>query len=102
MSRAENLTRRLAIAIREAEDADRVWRSTMALDVRLDSERETMLAARRLHAVWQQREQAHARVREFERRIAAGSRRPRFDRMQTGRSFLAWHARRRLQRNAIG
>ena len=101
MSRTEHLQRRLAIAVREAEDADRVWRATMELDIRLDSEREMMLAARRLHAVWQERECAHARVRELERRMADGARRPRIDRLQSGGSFLAWHARRRVQRSTV-
>ena len=101
MSRAEHLRRRLAIAIREAEDADRVWRATMELDVRLDSDRDTMLAARRLHAVWQERERAHARVRELQRRIDAGPRGPRIDRLQSRGSFLAWHTRRRLQRDDV-
>ena len=73
----------------------------MALDVRLDSERETMLAARRLHAVWQEREHAHARARELERLIANGGGRSRRERLQSGGSFLAWHARRRVQRNTV-
>ena len=101
MSRAENLKRRLAIAVREAEDADRVWRATMELDVQPVGDRETLLAARRLHAVWQEREQAHARVRELDRLIAAGGQRSRLQRLQTSGSFLAWHARRRVQRNAV-
>ena len=101
MNRAENLKRRLAIAVREAEDADRVWRATMELDVQPVGDRETLLAARRLHAVWQEREYAHSRVREFERLIATGSRRSRLERLQSGGSFLAWHARRRVQRNTV-
>ena len=87
--------------MREAQDADRVWRATMALDVQPVGERETWLAARRLHAVWQEREHARARVRELERLIAAGGRQPRLQRLQSSGSFLAWHARRRVQRNTV-
>ena len=87
--------------MREAEDADRVWRATMGLDVQPVGGRETLLAARRLHAVWQEREQAHARVRELEHLIARGDRRSRLERLQSGGSFLAWHARRRLRSSSL-
>ena len=72
----------------------------MALDVPVDDEREVVQAARRLHVVWQEREAAYARVRELELMVAAGGRRSRRGRLQQGTSFLAWHARRRLQRTS--
>ena len=100
MSKTERWKQRLVIAIREAEDADRIWRTTMALDVPLDDEREVEQAARRLHAVWQEREWARARVRELERLIASEGKRARLSDLSNTRSFLAWHARRRLERNS--
>lgn len=83
--------------MREAEDADRVWRATMALHVRAADEHQVLVAARRLHAVWQEREFAHHRVRDLESALASGMRRGRLTRLRATASFLAWHARRRLQ-----
>lgn len=101
MRRTEYLNRRLAIAIREAEDADRIWRRTMELPVAVDDERQLEQAARRLHAVWQEREWALARVAEL--RALVNPDRPavsRLARVQRRASFLRWHAGRRAPRSA--
>ena len=77
MRKIEHLNRRLMVARRECEDADRVWRVTMALDAPPADEPGDVLVARRLHAVWQEREAARERVVELQRRLdAATTRRP--------------------------
>lgn len=97
----EYFHRRLAIAIREAEDADRIWRRTMELPVAGDDERQLEQAARRLHAVWQEREWALARVAELramvDPQLPSASR---LARVQRRASFLRWHAGRRMARSA--
>ncbi len=87
MRKVDYLNRRLVIALREADDADRVWRATMDLDAAQSSEAGAIMTARRLHAVWQEREAARERVADLQRRLdAARSRRP---------LSSAWHWRRR-------
>lgn len=77
MRKIEHLNRRLAIALRECEDADRVWMATMALDTPACGELGDILVARRIHAVWQEREAARERVAELQRRLDAAARRRR-------------------------
>lgn len=71
MSKVERLNRRLAMARRECEDADRVWLATMARDRAAADSTDQILIARRLHAVWQERELARERVAELQRRLTA-------------------------------
>ena len=77
MRKIEHLNRRLMVARRESDDADRVWLATMRLDAPVGDEPGDVLVARRIHAVWQERELARSRVAELQRRLdAATSRRP--------------------------
>lgn len=64
MTNTQDLNRRLSSAIAEAKDADRVWQLAMAsaVEARSDDHPE---GRRRLDALWQERERAHARVLEL-------------------------------------
>lgn len=83
MSKVERLNRRLAIARRECEDADRIWIATMARDLAASDATDQILVARRVHAVWQERELARERMAELQRRLAATEKQERLRRTFT-------------------
>lgn len=88
MKTLEHWQRRLATAIQEVEDADRVWRSAM--------EGHAMTREDRVHVLWQERENAHARAEQLRAHLAAAQRRQgrmkrRVRTLRQMVAFVVWH-----------
>ena len=89
---------RLTTAVRESEDADRVWRQAMANLDQLDSGRFDP------GVLWQERERSRERVEQLQALVLAAEQRRssrlrrRIRATQRLIAFVAWHTELRLRR----
>ena len=88
---------RLTTAVRESEDADRVWRQAMRNHDQLGSGRLDP------HVLWQERERSRARVQELQALVNAAQQRrssPLRRRIRAAQhliAFVAWHTEVRVR-----